>query len=125
MKVRIAGNKIRFRLRKQDVADFHEKGILTAMLEFGSSAQDQLVFSLELSASAEAKIQYNSGATIVFLPTNVAEELSETDRVGFDFDIDTGKGKMVYVLIEKDFSCLDGTDADNADTYANPNEEAC
>jgi hypothetical protein len=125
MKIRIAGNKIRFRLRKPDVADLHEKGILTEILEFGSSVQDRLVFSLELSANAEAKIQYRVGTTIVFLPGNVAEELSQTDRVGFDFDIDTGKGKLVCVLIEKDFSCLDGSDADNEGTYANPNEESC
>lgn len=125
MKIRIAGNKIRFRLRKQDVSELYQNGKLTEMLEFGPEVQDRLVFSLQVEQTDEAKIEYYPGNTKVLLPGNVAVELSETERVGFDFDIDTGKGKLVYVLIEKDFSCLDGSDADNAGTYTNPNEQTC
>jgi hypothetical protein len=125
MKVRISGNKIRFRLRKQEVSALEEKGTLTEVLEFGSSAGDQLIFILQSSESPESKIEFNLGTTTVLLPKGVAEELSQTDRVGFDFDINTGMDKSVYVLIEKDFNCLDGSDADNEDTYANPNEQSC
>lgn len=125
MKVRLAGNKIRFRLRKQDVADLYENGMLTEVLEFGTESQDKLVFSLQSAEIDEPTIQYTSGNTLIQLPKSIAEELSETDRVGFDFDIDTGKDRMVYVLIEKDFSCLDGSDADNTGTYTNPNEQIC
>ncbi|MDB5020582.1 MAG: hypothetical protein JWQ28_1709 [Pedobacter sp.] len=125
MKVRIAENKIRFRLRKHDVADLHEIGIITQVLEFGSGMEDRLAFTLQSSENAEANIQYSMGNTTVLLPVSVAEELNGTDRIGFDFSIDTGKGKLIDVLIEKDFSCLDGSDGDNADTYANPTQQAC
>jgi hypothetical protein len=125
MKVRISGNKIRFRLRKQEVSAFEETGTLLEVLEFGTSTQDRLVFIVQSSETPDPKIEFNLGTTTVLLPKMVAEELSQTDRVGFDFDIDTGKGKSVYILIEKDFSCLDGSDADNEDTYANPNEQSC
>jgi hypothetical protein len=125
MKVRIAGNKIRFRLRKQEVATLQESGVLTEVLEFGTAPQDALVFSVQLSDSTEARIDFNAGKTTLLLPRIVAEELSQTDRIGFDYNIMTEKGKDVYVLIEKDFNCLDGSDADNEDTYANPNEQAC
>jgi hypothetical protein len=125
MKVRLAGNKIRFRLRKQEVAAFHETGILNEVLDFGNAPQDRLVFKLQTSELGEAEIDFNAGVTTVLLPKSVGEELSQTERIGFDFEIDTRKGKVVYVLIEKDFSCLDGSDADNEDTYANPNEQTC
>jgi hypothetical protein len=125
MKVRIAGNKIRFRIRKQEVAAFHETGRLSEVLEFGTSMEDRLVFILQSSEPIEAKIKFDKGTTTVLLPDNVAEELSLTERIGFDFNIDTGMNKSVYVLIEKDFSCLDGSDGDNEDTYANPNEQTC
>jgi hypothetical protein len=125
MKVRIAGNKIRFRLRKQDVSVFYETGTLKEVLELGAGPKDQLVFILQSSEMPEAKIQYSLGTTTLLLPAAIAEELSQTDRVGFDFDIKTTIDKSVYVLIEKDFSCLDGSDADNEGTYANPNEQAC
>jgi hypothetical protein len=125
MKVRIAGNSIRFRLRKQDVAALHSSGFVLDLLEFGAEPEDRLEFKLETAEVLEPQIQYSTGATTVLLPRMVVEEFIQTERVGFDFDINTGRERSVYVLVEKDFSCLDGSDADNDGTYANPNEQTC
>jgi hypothetical protein len=125
MKVRIAGNTIRFRLRKQDVASLEKHGLVLDLLEFGAGQEDRLEFKLETAEALEPQIRYSAGATTILLPRSVVEEFSQTDRVGFNFNIDTGRDRSVYVLVEKDFSCLDGSDADNEETYVNPNEQTC
>jgi hypothetical protein len=95
------------------------------LLEFGAEREDRLEFKLETAEVLEPQIQYSNGATTVLLPRMVVEEFIQTERVGFDFDINTGRERSVYVLVEKDFSCLDGSDADNDGTYVNPNEQTC
>jgi hypothetical protein len=51
---------------------------------------------------------------IVFMPYSCCEEWLETDRVGFE-----QKGSL-YLLIEKDFQCLDNVAEDQSDNYPNP-----
>ena len=42
-------------------------------------------------------------------------ELVETERVGFE-----EKGDPLYLLVEKDFTCLDQVEEDQSDNYPNP-----
>ncbi len=34
-------------------------------------------------------------------------------------------GEMLQITIEKDFACIDRSDADNVDTFDNPNAKHC
>ena len=47
-----------------------------------------------------------------------------TDQVGIAEDISLGELGALTLLIEKDFACLDRSDEDNKDTFANPNVSA-
>ena len=57
------------------------------------------------------------------MPETICTEWSETELVGFEETIDTGKRETIKLLVEKDFKCLDGTAAENEDAYPNPNVE--
>jgi hypothetical protein len=37
--------------------------------------------------------------------------------VGFDQEVETGKGKIISILFEKNFMCMDGREEDNAVSY--------
>jgi hypothetical protein len=44
----------------------------------------------------------------------------DTDVIGFDNTIDMDNGRKLFLLIEKDFVCLDHTLEDQSDNYENP-----
>lgn len=46
---------------------------------------------------------------------------SAGDQFGLYCSLGVADGKVLELLVEKDFACLDGTDADNEDAFPNPN----
>ena len=120
MKVRISGNKIRFRVKEPEVKRFQKEGVLSEVLEFGDSENDRLKFTLKESDLDEIFVKFQSNETIVFVPRAQCETWTLTELVGFDADVDTGKGKIVSVFVEKDFMCMDGREEDNIGSYPNP-----
>lgn len=120
MKVRISGNKIRFRLKEPEVSQFQQKGIVSEVLEFGNYESEQIKFTLCESNTSVIDVQFKSNETMVLVPKAQANEWTATDLVGFDAEVDTGKGKKIGILVEKDFMCMDGREEDNVGTYPNP-----
>ena len=43
------------------------------------------------------------------------------EEVGVYADVALGDDQRLSVVVEKDFACLDRSDADNEDTFPNPN----
>ena len=120
MKVRISGNKIRFRLKQPEVNQFQQEGSVSEVLEFGSNQNDQIKFTLSESNTSTIDVQFMSNETTVLVPKEQAKEWTSTDLVGFDAEVDTGKGKKIGILVEKDFMCMDGREEDNVGSYPNP-----
>ena len=120
MKVRILGNTIRFRLKQPEVRHFERFGKVTEVMEFGPEPSDQLRFNLEMYAGHELAVSFHAATTTVKVPQALGQEWIQTDLVGFNGKVDTGKGKIISVLIEKDFMCIDGQPEDNEGAYPNP-----
>ena len=40
--------------------------------------------------------------------------------VGLENEMEIAPGKILYLLLEKDFKCLDNTTEDQSDNYPNP-----
>jgi len=49
------------------------------------------------------------------MPDSMTEEWTSTDRIGFE-----NNDGQLYLLIEKDFKCLDNVAEDQSDNYPNP-----
>lgn len=49
------------------------------------------------------------------MPETMAESWATTDKVGFEETTDS-----LYLLIEKDFQCLDNVIEDQSDNFPNP-----
>lgn len=56
------------------------------------------------------------------MPKAFSEALAITANIGFDGYVNTHHSSTIYVLIEKDFECLDGHEEDNAGSYPNPKQ---
>jgi hypothetical protein len=122
MKVRITGNKIRLRIKEPEVQHLYKDVSITETLEFGADPEQQLQFRLETYEHTELGVTYQPGRVVINLPKAFAETLALTGKIGYEGNIDTGDGATIFLLIEKDFECLDAPEEDNAGSYPNPKQ---
>jgi hypothetical protein len=112
MKIRIKGNSLRYRLSKTDVERFFNNSYLEEHTAFGNSV---LTYALQVYGSDRLSASFENNKIVVFVPGAMAKNWAATDDVGFDETIGS-----LYLLIEKDFQCLDNTAEDQSDNYPNP-----
>lgn len=123
MKVRIKGNSIRYRLTKTEIDNFGKLGFLEEKTEFLNGPSFR--YRLENKVGIEnMEASFSGNMICIFVPENIAAEWTTTDVVGFDNKMNIGDGKELFLLIEKDFVCLDHSFEDQSDNYENPNK-AC
>jgi hypothetical protein len=84
---------------------------------------DSFYYRLEKKTEIKNMEASFSGNRIsIFVPERMAAQWTTTDTVGFDTKMNIGDGKELFLLIEKDFVCLDNTFEDQSDNYPNPNK---
>jgi hypothetical protein len=66
-------------------------------------------------------VAYHLGNITVNIPEFQLKQWAGSDNVGLYADMALDQDQKLAVAIEKDFACLDLSDADNADTFPNPN----
>jgi hypothetical protein len=121
MKLRINGNSVRFRVRRSEVARLIHFGHVEETVYFTPSDDVRLVYVLrEDPALTCPTLLYRSGEVVIALPTRTATEWAGSDQVGIYAAVDLGPRGTLNLIVEKDFACLDLSDADNADTFPNP-----
>ena len=119
MKLRIKGNSIRIRLSRTEVNDLAHNGYIEEHTEFGDSALTYALQSKEGITGLEAAFQ--NGKVTVYVPANVLPSWPNSETVGFDNNMPLPGGKQLYLLLEKDFKCIDNSMEDQSDNYENPN----
>ncbi|WP_047497232.1 hypothetical protein [Terriglobus sp. TAA 43] len=128
MKLRIKDNSIRFRLLRTEVAKLADEGEISAFTSFAfDSSADRFCYSIKHRPSYEAISAGLRGASIrVAVPSEVIRSWAVSDAaVGLYAEQVLFGGATLHIAIEKDFACIDRNDADNADTFHNPNATLC
>lgn len=118
MKLRIRGNSLRLRLDQLELARLAAAGAVTDAVRFGPSVA--LAYSLLARAQAvPLSAEFDGDGIRIFIRTDEAARLAETETVGVRGEQDTG-GDVLRLLVEKDFSCLQVRPQED-DTHAFPN----
>jgi hypothetical protein len=118
MKLRIKGNSIRYRLTKTEVANFSTHKYLEEKIEFGNN---DLIYSLESSSTIqELSTSFVNNKIVVSIPDNLSKEWTGSEMVGMQNEFKLSNGKYMFILVEKDFVCLDNTFEDQSDNYPHP-----
>lgn len=121
MKIRIKGNSIRYRLTKTDVANFGKLGFIEEKTSFLNGPSFH--YRLEKKPGiAHLEASYSENRICIFVPEKIASEWTASDIIGYDHKMNIGEGKELFLLIEKDFVCIDHTFEDQSDNYPNPNK---
>jgi hypothetical protein len=112
MKIRIKGNSLRYRLTKTDLANLAANGYIEETSNFSPQ-----VFKYVLCSAAGNALSANfeNNTITIHMPQNMIDEWAHTDRVGFEQN-----SNEIYLLVEKDFVCLDTVAEDQSDNYPNP-----
>jgi hypothetical protein len=121
MKLRINGNSIRLRLLRSEVARFVETGRVEERVYFAPGDQALLIYSLEYESGLQSvEVRCRPSEVVVVLPREIAISWAETEQTGVYASVEIGSHGDLAVVVEKDFACLDLSDADNQDTFPNP-----
>ena len=112
MKIRIKGNSLRYRLTKGDVENFSKHGYLEEITHFG---EQSLIYALQRAPIDQLSADFKYNKITLYMPVLMADEWAITDKIGFE----SWHGRL-YLLIEKDFKCLDTVAEDQSDNYPNP-----
>jgi hypothetical protein len=124
MKMRVRGNSIRLRLKQTEVAELTEKGLVEEVIEFGE--KNKLFYALGTSAEAgKVRAEFHENRIKIVIPHAQAKSWSESEQTGIEAEQETGDGKILKLLIEKDFACLKPRKGEeDKDAFPNPAENA-
>ncbi len=125
MKLRIKGNSLRLRLSRSEVDRLSRRERLEETIHFAPHAEAKLTYALEQASSVSVPgVRYSQGEITVLLPAALADTWCSTDLVGIAERVGLGALGSLELVIEKDFACLDRSEEENEDTFANPHAEA-
>jgi hypothetical protein len=122
VKLRIKGNSLRLRVSRSELSRLTAGERVEESIRFSPGPDAELRYTLAPdSASDGVYVRYSPGEIGVFLSAGQVQSWKEESQVGIYATLDLGNATL-EISVEKDFACLDGSDQDNHDTFANPLE---
>lgn len=119
MKLRIRGDTLRLRLAQAEVNALRSEGRVEDAIHFGPDAA--LRYAVLADADADRlTAAWRGGEVVVRIPAAQARAWADGDAVGMSTDQDIGDGRVLSVLVEKDFKCLVPRDGTDDDGFPNP-----
>jgi hypothetical protein len=121
MKLRIKGNSLRLRVTRSELARLSAGESVEEAVHF--APEPTAVFRYALVSNPETDhvgIRYRNGEITVAIAPEQIHAWSEESQVGIYATLHLGHAGTLDIAVEKDFACLDGSDEDNRDTFANP-----
>jgi hypothetical protein len=124
MKIRIKGNSVRLRLTKTEVETFGKAGEFIEETHLLGG-----VFKYQLKASSDHETlaaAWENQGIVFYMPAKLAQDWVYSNDIGHQFvlivpETNAQPAQELFLLIEKDFVCLDNTFEDQSDNYPNPN----
>ncbi len=117
MKIRIKGNTIRFRLTRPEVETLCAEGHIEEKTPFAGNVFN---YAVQKRNDAYLNASFIGNTIILHVPANLLEGWDRNDLVGFEHRMDLGEKGSLFLLLEKDFVCLDQRNYDQSDQYPNP-----
>ena len=121
MKLRIKGNSLRLRLTKKEVQFFLEKGLVKETIKFGSTAFNQMHYSIQKTKKEIISATYNLNQIAIYIPEPMIIHWATSSEISISHTCKINERETLLLLIEKDFKCLTiRTGEEETDMYENP-----
>ena len=123
MKLRIKGNSLRMRISRSEMERLVAVGRIEDTVQFTPVEGESFTYALAHDARTKSvEIRYVPGSVSVVVPSAQVGRWTEESEVGIYESLALDSERSLELILEKDFACSDGSDADNADTFRNPSE---
>ena len=121
MKLRIKGNSLRIRLSRSEVDNFARDGFLEEKTEF---ANKDFTYTLRVKDGIDTlEAGFEGNNITMYVPAQIPAAWAANEVVGYEHNMDIGNGKQLYLLLEKDFKCIDAPPSeDQSDNFENPHK---
>ena len=118
MKIRIKGNTVRYRLSKTEVKALAKNGMLEEKTEFINGI---LMYAIRQTDKDDLSADFVENTITLYVPQTALQNWAATDEVGLESNMDLHDGNTLYLLLEKDFKCVDkDLNEDQSDYFENP-----
>jgi hypothetical protein len=125
MKMRIKGNSLRLRVSRSELDRLMSGDAIEETIRFASEPDAKLTYVLESAIDISATtVRYSRQRIAVVVEHNELRIWNEASQVGIYASLGVGCDQQLELIVEKDFACLDGSDEENEDTFANPHAGA-
>lgn len=119
MKIRIKGNSVRIRVSRSEVDKLALGNALRETTTFPNG-----VFSYVLQSRdgiTELDAAYANDTMTMYIPAVYAAAWAGNDTVGYSNTLPLPDGSSLFLLLEKDFKCIDAdVTEDQSDNFENP-----
>jgi hypothetical protein len=120
MKLRIKGNSLRLRVSRSELARFQAGVRIEETIHFTAAPEAKLTYALESALQpSPVRVRYGFHEVTVILSEDQARVWGAESEVGVYTAVDIGSAGSLEVSVEKDLACLDRSDEENSDTFAN------
>ena len=120
MKIRMKGNSIRLRLSKTDLHTLEKNLPVTDAVDFGET---KLAYSLVPSSQHDdMQATFLNNTITINIPEVFSQAWNQNEIISIEARQKLSEGNSLYILVEKDFQCLDKTSEDQSDFFTNPNK---
>ena len=120
MKLRIKGNSLRYRLSRSEVSTIASLGYIEEQTQFG---ENTFMYALQKKDEGDRlSASFDQNKITMFVPAKLLYGWPENNVVGFNTNMELTENNSLFLLLEKDFICLDETTDDQSDNYENPNK---
>ena len=117
---------MRLRVSRSELARFLDGERIEETIHFTRAPEASLTYTLESAVqAAPVRVQYESQIVKVLLSKDQAGIWGEENEVGVYGTLDTGAAGSLEIIVEKDFACIDRSDEENSDAFANPQAASC
>lgn len=117
------GDSLRLRIAPSEMVRLMEAERIEETIHFGLKDTARLTYGLECAEVEEIAVKHESTRVTVMLPVAMARAWAEGGDVGVYGQVSVSTGRL-EIAVEKDWACLDKSEAENADTFPNPNQGA-
>jgi len=112
---------MRLRVLRPELSRLVETGSIEERVYFTPSDQSAFTYALKLeSGLSNVQLRYERAKITVILPAEIATRWADNNEVGIYAAVDLEKQGRLDIIVEKDFACFDLSDADDKDTFPNP-----
>jgi hypothetical protein len=119
MKIRIKGASVRIRLSKSEVALLVHQGRVEEFTPFGAGVFGYALQKVSSGSTLSATFEHDT--ITMFVPQSLIQDWDTNSIITIEGNMPVGEDSL-YLLLEKDFQCIDQTTEDQSDNYINPNQ---